>query len=654
MAGVHRKTDVPPLSLRTAWKTYRLLSGAAYTIGRNPDADISFADARVSWDHAAISVAGGTWVLEDRGSRHGTWLGHERVTRLTITGPCVVRFANPEDGPAMTLKLESASRPAPPAPSGEVLPEPASRGNGAGAEAAAPAMPKARARLAPPLAVPSPPPAQAIQGDGHGPQRYEPEPLGQERGHYLRGQCPDGVRVGETFSVLAGVVRDAQDNAPPQRFAIGDQGRRVLLVLHAPGLQVLSGQRRTIRVMPGEDPAPVMFELRGDSPGVRQITITAWLGGAYLGELALEVSVSRYRIRRSAHRDTFAAIDASPVQGAVSLVVRYDPARNSHRFEFRDEDSPEEVTSDLAYEPGPRVEQTLAVLELMARGRGGYSPAETRDYLVSVGAGLWRELIPAQLREQFWDRRDRISQLTILADRDAVPWELLYPLDRGHDAGFLVEQFPVTRLVFGRRPSRSLGLFPPWFVLPDGSPSQAHDEISALLRMFRPQPQAAEPVVSALTPLLDLISAGEFGLLHFACHNAFDAAFGPSISLDGGQFTPTELTTAAIGQSLARSAPTVFINACRGAGASPSYHQLDDWARAFLEAGAAAVIGSLWTVRDSAARDFAGELYGHLLAGVTLGEAVMRARRAAAGAPGDPTWLAYAVYGDPRATIRYQ
>jgi hypothetical protein len=29
----------------------------------------------------------------------------------------------------------------------------------------------------------------------------------------------------------------------------------------------------------------------------------------------------------------------------------------------------------------------------------------------------------------------------------------------------------------------------------------------------------------------------------------------------------------------------------------------------------------------------------------------MRARQAAAGQADDPTWLAYAVYGDPRATV---
>jgi CHAT domain-containing protein len=62
-------------------------------------------------------------------------------------------------------------------------------------------------------------------------------------------------------------------------------------------------------------------------------------------------------------------------------------------------------------------------------------------------------------------------------------------------------------------------------------------------------------------------------------------------------------------------------------------------------------IGSLWAVRDTTGRDFATELYSHLRAGFSLGKALLCARRAAASQPGDPTWLAYAAYGDPAATV---
>ena len=407
----------------------------------------------------------------------------------------------------------------------------------------------------------------------------------------------------------------------------------------------------TVHVPAGGNSEPVMFELSADAPGLRRVSVTAWLGGSYLGELLVEISAERDR-PPGPHRDVLAEIATEPIEGAVSLVVHYDPAQNAYRFEFRDEDNPDEVTSHLAYEPGPRVEQLVARLDEHAKGRSGYSAAETRDYLVNAGAGLWRELVPERLREQFWDRQHRIRQLTILADKDAVPWELLYPMDPGHDAGFLVEQFPVTRSVFGRRPTRRLSLWPARFVLPDGSPPEAQAEIEAMRRLLDPE-QPPGAVISALTPLQDLIRSGDFGLLHFACHNRYTAD-GSSITLDARQFTPTLMTTAAIGQVLAQSAPTVFVNACRSAGLTATYNRLDGWASKFLEAGAAAFIGSLWAVCDGTAREFAGELYGQLQAGSSLGQAVTRARQVAASQPGDPTWLAYTVYGDPRATISHR
>jgi hypothetical protein len=494
-----------------------------------------------------------------------------------------------------------------------------------------------------------------IQGDagGHGRDvpAFSPD---SQPGRYLKGQCPDSVRVGEPFSVLVSIVREGTGGgALLKAFPVGPGGVDIFLVLHAPGLQVLSGQRRVVRVPADGDSEPVMFELKAGSPGPCQISITAWLSGTFLGNLIVETTADRDHASGDRHRDFLATVDTAAVDGAVSLVVRYDPAQNAYRFEFRDEDNPDEVPSQLAYEPGPRVERLVAELDRLTKGRANFTASETRDYLREAGIGLWSELLPEQLRRQFWERQHRITQLTILADTDTVPWELLYPLDPGCDAGFLVEQFPVTRMVFRHRPSRSLSLSPPWFVLPGGSPSRARDEVNELLRLLGgQQPSGPQPVIGSLTPLLELIRAGDFGLLHFACHNAFDPSGGSAISLDNRQFTPTHMNSAAVGKVLERSMPTVFMNACRSAGASPSYHQLDGWANKFIEAGAGAFIGTLWAVRDSTAREFAGELYLNLKQGVPLGKAVMQARVAAASEPGDPTWLAYAVYGDPRATLR--
>ncbi len=96
----------PPLLVRTVRNTHRLDSGREYRIGRDDASDIPISDARASWAHAVIRAEGPVWVLEDVGSRNGTFLGSERISRMEISGPCVVHFGHPEDGPVLRFELE--------------------------------------------------------------------------------------------------------------------------------------------------------------------------------------------------------------------------------------------------------------------------------------------------------------------------------------------------------------------------------------------------------------------------------------------------------------------------------------------------------------------------------------------------------------------
>jgi len=95
----------------------------------------------------------------------------------------------------------------------------------------------------------------------------------------------------------------------------------------------------------------------------------------------------------------------------------------------------------------------------------------------------------------------------------------------------------------------------------------------------------------------------------------------------------------------------VFINACRSAGSALVYTEISGWAQSFIRAGAGAFIGTLWLVRDSAAKAFAEAFYGEVINGSPFGAAVRTARKATKSRNGDPTWLAYAAYGDPLATF---
>ena len=111
----------------------------------------------------------------------------------------------------------------------------------------------------------------------------------------------------------------------------------------------------------------------------------------------------------------------------MTLLVRRDQRQNAYRFEFIDVDYPNEVTSELVYDPKSAVEQLVRRLNSLAEGPSQYSAEATRIYLVNEGIQLWQQLLPEQLRAQFWERQQRVTQLRILTDHDSVPMGAALP-----------------------------------------------------------------------------------------------------------------------------------------------------------------------------------------------------------------------------------
>jgi DNA-binding winged helix-turn-helix (wHTH) protein len=82
-------------------------------IGRGDDCHVRIASAKVSRHHARISVDGGTAILEDLGSKNGTFVGSDRVEvprplrdgDEILVGTALLRF----HGPAGTADTETAS-----------------------------------------------------------------------------------------------------------------------------------------------------------------------------------------------------------------------------------------------------------------------------------------------------------------------------------------------------------------------------------------------------------------------------------------------------------------------------------------------------------------------------------------------------------------
>jgi hypothetical protein len=466
---------------------------------------------------------------------------------------------------------------------------------------------------------------------------------------YMLAELPKKVHVNKRFSVQVQVNETVPTgaNIPLSGLVAGSI---VTVNVTVPESFQVDGERtQEIHIPESGNSPPILFSFTPKAEGTFAIRLTAFAGGTYLGELHSEVSVGVEAGGTAPVKvGTLSAVGPRP--GEVSLKVTYDDATRTFRFTFVAGGEWRELPSaPMQGDLQARIETVIAELDLYARSGSGLSEAETQQRIRIRGFELWRDLVPPELRNAIFDHLDDITQLTIISDRELVPWELLYPQSQtGEEPGFLVSLFPVNRWVMAKPWQNQLSLTNPEFVVPANSPSQASDEVSGIGRLLR----ATAPVsVQTKQQLLASITDPSFDVLHFACHNTFEAGGGSQITFPDAPFEPKDLALHAASTPLADKGSLIFINACRTQGTSPVYTTFDNWAKTFLDLGATAVIGTSWAVRDRTARPFAEAVYERLTAGDSLGQSVAAARTRVSTTIGDPTWLAYTVYGDPHAKV---
>lgn len=171
---------VPELVLESNGRTWTLDPSRAYTLGRDPQGDVVFDDARVSWRHATVRFDGRSWVIEDHGSTNGTFVQGQRIHQMELGPGSAVNLGNATDGPRLNLSGAAASVATPQA---QPQQQPyAAQGANAGWAQQAPAQQA-------PHQQPQAPQQQAQAGW----QQQQQQPPQQHAAHIPQQQGPDGV-----------------------------------------------------------------------------------------------------------------------------------------------------------------------------------------------------------------------------------------------------------------------------------------------------------------------------------------------------------------------------------------------------------------------------------------------------------------------------
>jgi hypothetical protein len=467
---------------------------------------------------------------------------------------------------------------------------------------------------------------------------------------YLEVSVHENVRVGQRVPMFVRIIRRASERTTElQPLDVPPEGARVLISVWAPTLVITDDLEQELTVPEQDDSAPVRFGLIAPTIGLHTVVVHAYRGGTFLGETAVQITADA-KVGWQEETVRTAGIDSmDAVPGEVTLQV--NGGHDGYHFQLLSHDvwyEPESLRR-RAGDPTEIADRLATELRLLAKGEADLdSPTPVRRRLKAMGVELWGDVVPEKVRDQFWDQADRITSFTIASEFDTVPWELLHPRDGDRDDGFLVQRVPVVRRLYGQRRAPLLAVTGARYIVP--KPRGGSDDVDAAgeIEAIRERLGGVEDaIVEELRELLELLDDDPAGILHFAGHHGFSPEKGGAIRLNGGEFRPVDVF-----EGTWHNSPLVFFNGCRTAGEIPNITTNTGWARKFMRAGAGAFIGSLWAVRSHSATRFADAFYDHFYQRKqTLGRAALAARWAVKEEAGDPTWLAYTVYGHPAATV---
>lgn len=395
---------------------------------------------------------------------------------------------------------------------------------------------------------------------------------------------------------------------------------------------------RQLQIPPTQQPATVITPSLKESPATKK-------------EENRNLSVQQAKLNLSSEQknnpDLTIIIDpVSTSNGKYHFVYRLYSLRSGIP-RFSDYPSPE-----LNQLPAEFFHSTLDDISQMAQGN-----ELNKKKMENIGTGLYEALFSTDFKNFYWkNMHNQMKNVVLISNEPWIPWELIRPISKEksnqQEHKFFCEQFNLTRWIGHAVSSDSIYINDIALVVESSKLPSARKEVAAIKKLFIDKPIAEYRPTSA--DLMNIIDDRGCSLLHIISHGEYDKNNpdrSPLILAKNEKFTPANIGHE---NALSKSKPFVFLNACNTGNTGYTLTGIGGWPEAFvLRASCSCFIGTLWATVDESAYRFAEELYRGLFEGLTIGEAVRKARVSIRTDPTDPTWLSYVVYADPMAKISH-
>lgn len=498
---------------------------------------------------------------------------------------------------------------------------------------------------------------------------------------------PGEIKLGEIAPLTVQISREEISDLGPGATAHGglsvDAGRE--LTITATGLLNLDVEGESRVVVPVPDagsPMDMVFDVRAKAAGPGAIQVIVRQGPTRMVRLKVEPTIVSGTPKLAAR----AAAQAAEITGnpdsqdrcRLEITERQTGTETCYEFRFslRVPNAGDVNVCGMSKPIKGNKQQYVADLFKRIEDAWNVNQSDIDAFetqLKSYGGQLWDDLVPAEVGEKLWKYRNMIDGIQVYSSEPFIPWEIVHLKDPKTETlpstMTFLGQLGLCRWLWGYEPGyppeklqmrkdKFMALVPEY---PKGEwELDTKGEWNHLRDTYGAERVSTDP--NDLTKLLK--SPDKFDVFHFAGHGAGDQE---SISEERiilqmvpdpdryGVWVETAYHSTVVSQNAvlgkpAGRRPLIFLNACQIGRIGYHLTSIGGFAQAFIKAGAGAFVGTLWGVDDKLAINFTKTFYAELAAGSTLAEASKKARNAAKKA-GEPTWLAYTVYGEPFAKV---
>jgi len=489
---------------------------------------------------------------------------------------------------------------------------------------------------------------------------------------YPNLDCPDKVLLNQRFSLTvellieqsefkALIIEDKQADSLPE----------IEVVLSANGFDIEGSNTQIIQVERNDD-SNARFVLISSKLGQHRVKVQFYQNGKPIGKAVHNILVSEQPVTTEVPQpDQPTELELNngkiPPQDLELFIGLDDDDRTLSFFlhSVKEEIGYRRAKVGEVILKGSPLEKMQSIYEKMNQ-YAKTKPTTTEGEILAekriqdIGNDLWEELIPDQLKQEYWKFKDRVKSIMINSDEPWIPWEMLKPFrynneDEREDDLFWCQQFSVSRWLSG---AGTVGEF----LIKTARPIAPKEENLPSLKdeiTFLEQLSSLRPNINSLatfntpTQVLDSLKNEDLSIIHFACHGAFDSISpnDSAIKLSDGSLYPSDIRVRFGGK---RQRPLIFINACHGGRTEFNFTGLGGWVDRLLNARAGAFVGAMWEVSDRLSLQFTKTFYTALKQDKkTIADAFRQAREEIRGeAPYNSTWLAYTLYADPEGRVK--